>query len=56
VTRCHDGLDLRSVPFELRPPKASPDISVGPRIGITKAVELPWRFGLAGSPFLSRRF
>lgn len=56
VTRGHDGLDLQSVPFELLPPKASPEIWVGPRIGITKAVELPWRFGLAGSPFLSRRF
>jgi len=56
VTREHDGLSLSEAPFELRPKAGPVEIVRGPRIGITKATELPWRYGLAGSRFLSRPF
>ena len=56
VTREHDGLSLSEAPFELRPKAEPVEIVRGPRIGITKATELPWRYGLAGSRFLSRPF
>jgi DNA-3-methyladenine glycosylase len=54
VTRAHDGLPLDRPPFELRPAPPGLDVVTGPRIGITKAIELPWRYGLAGSRYLSR--
>jgi DNA-3-methyladenine glycosylase len=56
VTDRHNGLPLDRAPFELRARRAKPDIVVGPRIGISKAVEHPWRYGLKGSRFLSRGF
>jgi DNA-3-methyladenine glycosylase len=56
VTREHDGLPLERPPFELRPRAGGAEIVTGPRIGITKAVEQPWRYGLAGSRFVSRPF
>jgi DNA-3-methyladenine glycosylase len=56
VTRAHDGLPLDRPPFELRPAPPGLDVVTGPRIGITKAIELPWRYGLAGSRYLSRPF
>ena len=52
----HNGLALDRPPFELRARPAAPEIVTGPRIGITKAVERPWRYGLKGSPFLSKPF
>ena len=56
VTHRHNGLPLDRPPFELRARWDVPEVVVGPRIGITKAVEHPWRYGLKGSRFLSRPF
>ena len=55
ITVENDGLPLDEPPFELLAREMDPDIVVGPRIGITQAADRPWRYGLAGSRFLSRR-
>ena len=56
VAGAHDGLPLDEPPFV---PEAGPGpagIVEGVRIGVTRGVELPWRFGLNGSRFPSRPF
>ena len=54
VTREHDGLALDVPPFRLEERVEVPEIIAGPRIGITRATELSWRYMSAGSPYLSR--
>jgi DNA-3-methyladenine glycosylase len=56
ITDAHYGLALDQPPFEIFARKEGVDIAVGPRIGLTKAVDQPWRFGLKGSRFLSKPF
>jgi len=55
VSRQENGLRIDEPPFALEP---GPPVEVvtGPRIGITKAAAVPWRFGERGSPYLSRPF
>ena len=56
LSSAHNGLSLDLPPFALIDRSCEPAIACGPRIGITKAAHYPWRFGLAGSRFLSRPF
>ena len=54
VTRDHDGLPLDSRPFELRSATTPVEVVAGPRIGISVAIDVPWRYAEAGSRYLSR--
>ena len=56
VTIRHNGLPLDKAPFELRAGDGNAEIVRGIRVGITKAIEKPWRYGHKGSRFLSRPF
>jgi DNA-3-methyladenine glycosylase len=56
ITGADNGAALEPPLFELRQRKAAPAIVAGPRIGISVAVDRPWRYGLDGSAFLSKPF
>jgi len=56
VTRLHNGLALDRLPFELYGREETLEVAVGVRIGITKAADMPWRYGLKDSEFLSKPF
>jgi DNA-3-methyladenine glycosylase len=56
VAHAHNGAPLDAPPFRMAAADRPTTILVGPRIGLTKAAETPWRFGEAGSRFLSRPF
>jgi len=56
ITRAQNGLALFAKPFQLFARTAPVKIVKGVRIGITKAEEKPWRYGLKDSKFLSKPF
>ena len=56
ITAAHNALPLDELPFELFARDGAVEVVSGVRIGITKAAEKPWRYGLKGSRFLSKPF
>lgn len=56
VSDRHNGLPIDATPIAIHAPVDKPDIVTGVRIGLTKAIEKPWRYGLRGSKFLSKPF
>jgi DNA-3-methyladenine glycosylase len=53
LTGAHDGLALDAAPFSLLPSSEEPEIVAGPRVGISSATDLPWRYALTGSTYVS---
>jgi len=56
ITVKHSALPLDQPPYALHARAGKADVVSGVRIGLTKAVDLPWRYGLKGSRFVSKRF
>ena len=56
IDRTFNDLAFDAPPFTLLQAPLQPDLMVGVRVGITKAADQPWRFGMLGSRFVSRRF
>jgi DNA-3-methyladenine glycosylase len=56
ITKALSELPIDKPPIALHSRSGEAEIANGVRIGLTKAVDLPWRYGLKGSNFLSKRF
>jgi DNA-3-methyladenine glycosylase len=54
ITGAHDGLPLDGPRFRLVPRPEAPQTVATPRVGITEAADLPWRYSVRSSPFVSR--
>jgi DNA-3-methyladenine glycosylase len=54
ITGAHDGADLERAPFVLVPPARDIEVVASPRVGITRAIDHPWRYSSSGSTFVSR--
>jgi DNA-3-methyladenine glycosylase len=61
VDRTQNGLDLCSAASELRlrpaatslGPGGETEVAVGPRVGVSVAADVPWRYWIAGDPTVS---
>ncbi|WFU37404.1 DNA-3-methyladenine glycosylase [Bradyrhizobium sp. CB82] len=56
ITIAHNALPVDRPPIALHARTGDMEVTTGIRIGLTKAVELPWRYGVKGSKFLSKPF
>ncbi len=56
ITRTQNAMALDQPPFALFARQGEVEVVAGPRIGLTKAADLPWRYGEKGSRFLSKPF
>jgi DNA-3-methyladenine glycosylase len=56
ITKALSELPIDGPPIALHARNGDADVTTGVRIGLTKAVDLPWRYGLKNSKFLSKRF
>ena len=56
ITKALSELPIDRPPIALHARSGGAEIATGVRIGLTKAVDLPWRYGLKGSKYLSKRF
>jgi DNA-3-methyladenine glycosylase len=56
ITKAFSELPIDRSPIALHARSGGAEIATGVRIGLTKAVDLPWRYGLKGSKYLSKRF
>jgi DNA-3-methyladenine glycosylase len=54
ITGAHDGSPLFEPPFRVLRPSGEVEVVRGQRVGITRAADFPWRYALAGSPYVSR--
>ncbi len=54
ISGAEDGLHVARTPFRLEPPTAAFDIVTTPRVGITRAADLPWRYLIKGTAWASR--
>ncbi len=53
IIAAHNGISLLSPPLFITPGSLPADVAISPRIGITKAMDRPWRFFIPGNPHVT---